>query len=98
MNVENVIQKLWDIRSRNIEDPEEILDVVFLAINTLKSSKEEADLTEQRINKLETGLRYLSDSSHFANLPQPLSHVEEVAKETLHIRNPENIFDHLRSM
>lgn len=98
MNVDQVIQKLWDVRSRNIEEPEEIQDVVFLALNTLKNIKEEASLTEQRLKKLETGLYYLSDSSQFAHLPEPLTHVEEVAKESLHIMNRENIIDQLRTM
>jgi len=98
MNVDHVIQKLWDVRSRDIEDPGEIQDVVFLALNTLKNMKEEANLTEHRIKKLETGLHYLSDTSQFAHLPEPMTHVEEVAKESLHKMNQENIIDHLRSM
>lgn len=98
MNIEHVINQLWDVRCRREEDEEKIRDIAFLALNTLKNMKEEMEQKDARIRKMETALEHLSEPDNFLRQNNIVNHVSDVATEALRKEKSDDILERLRRM
>lgn len=97
-NIEQVIDQLWDVRCSRVEDEDEIRDIAFLALNTIKRMKEELEQKDARIRKTETALEHLSVPENFVYQNNIVKHVTDVAIEALRKEQPDDILERLRRM
>jgi hypothetical protein len=71
INIDNVINQLWDVRCRRVEDEEEIRDIAFLALNTMKIMKEQ--LEQKRLGSSESQIIIAPENQELLSKLKPIS-------------------------
>lgn len=84
INVDEVLQRMWDIRSKSRELPvNEVSDGVYLGINVIKRLHEELEMREKQNKIMEKALAHLSHADNYSDKQYPLDYIENMAKQTV---------------
>lgn len=84
INVDEVLQRMWDIRSKSRELPvSEVSDGVYLGINVIKRLHEELEMKEKQNMIMKKALIHLSHGDNYIEKEYPLGYIEDMAKQTI---------------